>query len=163
AERLLEFFGVPYQRQSAIDFRQHERGLAGSNASYRILCAAQTFSSVIGEPEKTFDSNGSAQQLHSVFLYSNGDPVVLANMVGQLAGTNVSVGKGAKSHVRWSIADDADGMCGVMRGLHVDPRSETLNSCNFFELNGNSVTPLIASGDHSAFLKITWQRIPVFV
>jgi hypothetical protein len=161
AERLLEFFGVPYQKRRATDVRLAE---ISSIENYRLVCAAQTFSRVLEEVHDASNrSNRLNGQIHSAFLYSNGDPVALAKVLGQLSGTNISVRRGAKSHTQWRIADEPDGMGGAMRDLHVHPAPATLGSCDFFEQNGNCVTPLIASENKIAFLKATCGRTRFFV
>ena len=163
AEKLLQFFDVPYEKQSGTDFRPSDSGSAGSIGGYRILCAAQTFASVVRERKKAIGWNGFEQQVHSVFLYSDGDPVALAKIVSQLSEANISVCRGAKSHSPWHVADEPDGICGAMRGLHVQPAATTLSNCDFFELNESSVNTLIASEDKTAFLKLTCGEISVFV
>jgi len=164
AERLLEFFGVPYQRQSATDFRLPESSSITNNSNYRLVCAARTFAQVIGELQRApHHSNAFSRQIHSVFLYSDGDPVALANVVGQLSGANISIRKGARTHIEWSIADDPDGVCGAMRGLRVRPAATELSSCDFFDANDCSATPLIAAGARAAFLKLIWRGVPFFV
>ncbi len=164
ARRLLEFFGVPYQRQSATDFRLPESSPAGKNTSYRLVCAAQTFARVMGDgQDASHHLNGFTRQIHSVFLYSNGDPVALANVVGQLYGTTMSIRRGAGSDIQWRIANDPDGMCGAVRDLRIYPSATTLRSGDFFHTDGSSVTSLIAAGDKAAFLKLTFNGVPVFV
>jgi len=164
AERLLEFFGVPYQKQSATDFRLPESSSMTNNSNYRLVCAARTFAQVMEALQKASDrSNGFTQQIHSVFLYSNGDPVALSNVVSQLSGANISIRKGARAHVQWSIADDPDRVCGVMRALRVFPAAIALSSCDFFDANERSAIPLIAAGEKAAFLKLTWRGVPFFV
>ena len=54
AERLLEFFGVSFQRQSTKDFKLLTSSPIAGNMSYRLVCAAQTFASVIGELQNAF-------------------------------------------------------------------------------------------------------------
>ncbi len=164
AGRLLEFFGVPYERQSAADFRPPESRPAGTNASYRLVCAAQTFARVMGDlHDASRHLNGFTRQIHSVFLYSNGDPVALANVVGQLYGTTISIRRGTGSDSQWRIANDPDGMCGAMRDLRIHPAANTLRSGDFFHTDGSSVTSLIAAGNKAAFLKLTCNGVPVFV
>jgi hypothetical protein len=163
AERLFEFFGVPYQRQRATDFRLLENNPAGSNRGYRLLCSAEAFIRLGDLQNLSLDSNGFPQQIHSVFLYSNSDPVALANVLNRLCGANDSIRRGAGSDPEWRIADDPEGMCGPMRGLHVRPAVTTLLSGDFFHHDGSSTTPLIAAGGKAAFLKLTWQGIPLFI
>jgi hypothetical protein len=164
AERLLKFFGVPYQRQSATDFRLSESSSMTNNSNYRLVCAARTFAQVMGELQKALHhSNGFTPQTHSVFLYSDGDPVALADVVGQLSGANISIRKGARSHIQWSIADDPDGMCGAMCALRLHPAATALSSCDFFDVNGSPATTLIRSEDKGAFLKLIWRGVPFFV
>jgi hypothetical protein len=161
AKRLLEFFDVTCRTRTVKDFCSTECSPSESNASYRILCAAQSFSLVIKKLEEAIDSE-SAPQIHSVFLYSNGDAVALAKIVSQLSGTDVSVCRGANNDLPWSIADDLDGMFGAMRGLHVHPAAETLNSSDFFA-NQSGIIPLITSENNAAFVKIIWRKICIFI
>ena len=163
AGRLLEFFGVPHYTQSVIDFGLPESNHKEGNPKGRLVCAAETFARVARELQN--DSNGGegfAQRVHSVFLYPTNNPASLANLVSELSGTKISIYKGAGSEVEWCIADDSGGVCGAMRGLRVRPTPATLESCDFFDANESSVTPLIAAGNKAAFLKLTWNSVPVF-
>jgi hypothetical protein len=160
-ERLLEFFGVSYEKRRVTEFALEE---PTSGKKHRLMCAAQTFSHLAeGLRNPSSGPNGLAQQVHSAFLYSNGDSVALENIAKQLSGANIPVRRGAKSQTQWHIADEPDGMCGAMRGLHVHPAATTLSNCDFFERNENSATPLIASDDKTAFLKVTRGEIPFFI
>jgi hypothetical protein len=164
AGRMLEFFGIPYQRQSATDFRLPESSPGGKNTSYRLVCAAQTFARVMGDrQDASHHLSGFPRQIHSVFLYSNGDPVALADVVGQLYGTPISIRRGAGSDIQWRIANDPDGMCGAMRDLRIHPSATTLRSGDFFHTDGSSVTSLITAGNKAAFLKLTCNGVAVFV
>ena len=161
AERLLEFFGVRYEKRRVTEFALGE---PNSGKKHRLMCAAQTFSHLAkGLRNPSCGPNGVTQQVHSVFLYSNGDPIALENVVRELSGANIPVRRAARSDTEWHIADEPDGMCGAMRGLHVHPAAITLSRCDFFERNEDSVTPLIASDDKAAFLKVTRGGIPFFI
>jgi hypothetical protein len=161
AEKLLDFFGVAYQRRRVTEFGSAE---TSPGKKYRLMCAAQTFAHLTEKLQNSSSgSNGFARQIHSAFLYSNGNPVALTNIVRQLSGANISVRRGAKGHVQWRIADEPDGMCGAMRALHLHPAAAKLSSCDFFDCNENGVTPLIASGDKAVFLKVTCRGIPFFI
>lgn len=163
AGRLLEFFGVPFQSQSIKDFRLSMNGVAAGETSYRLVCAAQTFASLIGERKDVRDANGFAQQIHSVFLYSNGDATAAARVASQLSGAKISVAKGSGNEADWRIANDPDGMFGAMRGLRVCPAVATLSNCSFFVADGDSKSALIGAANRVAFLKATWNDVPVFV
>jgi hypothetical protein len=54
-------------------------------------------------------------------------------------------------------------MCGVMRDLRIQPSATYLRTGDFFHMDGGSLTPLIAGEDKAAFLKLTWNGLPVFV
>jgi hypothetical protein len=164
AGRLLEFFGVPFQRQSIKDFRLPVNSPAGSNVSYRLVCAAQTFASVIGELRNAaHGANGFARQIHSVFLYSNGDADGAARVVSQLCGAKVSIAKASGNETDWRIADGPDAMFGAMRGLFVRPAASTLSNCRFFVADESSASALIGAARNVAFLSVAWNDVPVFV
>ena len=163
AGRLLEFFGVPYQTQTATDFRLFEDSHTESNTKYRLVCAAETFGRVVGALQNALHgAEGLAQRIHSVLLYPTGNSAALVAVIGQLSGAKISIHKGAGSEIEWRIADDPGGVCGAMRGLRVWPTPATLESCYFFDANGSSITPLIAAGNKSAFVKLTCNNVPVF-
>ena len=84
AERLLEFFGVSFQRQSTKDFKLLTSSPIAGNISYRLVCAAQTFASVIGELQNGLQAATEfARHIHSVFLYSTGDAAAAAKSGSQ--------------------------------------------------------------------------------
>jgi len=160
AERLLEFFGVRCQKRRAIEF-----GLENKSAEkYRLVCSAQAFARVMGNLQNASgNSNLLARQIHSVFLYSNGDPVAVATAVSQLSGVTISIRRGAGNVTQWHVANDPDGMCGAMRDLRIQPSATYLSSGDFFHTDGGSLTPLIAGEDKAAFLKVSCNGLPVFI
>jgi hypothetical protein len=159
AARLLEFFGVAYDTRSAVEFTPPE-GAPEPKRCYRLIGTAQSFESVANALRT---HNGFQDQIHSIFLFSNGDPVGLSKVVSHLSGSNISVRRGAKTHLEWTIADDPDGLLGAMRGLHVHPAPTVVSSSDFFEADDKLVTPLIAAGEKVAFLKLSWHGVPVFI
>ena len=54
-------------------------------------------------------------------------------------------------------------MFGAMRGLRIHLASATLNSSNLFVANEGSQSALIGAANKVAFLKTTWNDVPVFV
>ena len=159
AARLLEFFGVAYETQSAVEFTTPE-GAPASKRRYRLIGTAQSFQSVANALRT---HKRLQDEIHSIFLFSNGDPIGLSKIVSQLSGSNISVRRGAKTHREWTIADDPDGLHGAMRGLHVQPAPTLVSSSDFFEADDKLVTPLIAAGEKVAFLKLSWHGVPVFI
>src|SRR5437763_3943939 len=161
AERLLDFFGVHYLKRRATELGLPENKSAGK---YRLVCSAQGFARVVGDLQNVSrNSNCLARQIHSVFLYSSGDPVALANAVSQLSGATISIRRGAGRVIGWHIANEPDGMCGAMRDLRIQPSATHLRSGDFFHMDGESLTPLIAGEDKAAFLKLNCNGLPVFV
>jgi hypothetical protein len=161
AERLLNFFGVRYLKRRATELGLAENKSAGK---YRLVCSAQAFARVVGDLHNVSrNSNCLARQIHSVFLYSNGDPVALAKAVSQLSGATISIRRGAERVTEWHIANEPDGVCGAMRDLRIQPSATYLRSGDFFHTDGESLTPLIAGEDRAAFLKLNCNGVPVFV
>ena len=165
AERLLEFFGVSFQRQSTKDFKLLTSSPIGGNMSYRLVCAAQTFASVIGELQNascTVRLNLRGKSIPFSCI-PTGDIAAAARVASQLCGGTISVSKGSEDETEWRIADDPSAMCGAMRGLRVHLASATLNSSNLFVANEGSQSALIGAENKVAFLKTTWNDVPVFV
>ena len=161
AERLLDFFGVHYLKRRATELGLPENKSAGK---YRLVCSAQGFARVVGDLQNVSrNSNCLARQIHSVFLYSKGDPVALANAVSQLSGARISIRRGAEHVTEWHIANEPDGVCGAMRDLRIQPSATYLRSGDFFHTDGESLTPLIAGEDRAAFLKLNCNGLSVFV
>jgi hypothetical protein len=164
AERLLEFFGVSFQRQSTKDFKLLTSSPIGGSMSYRLVCAAQTFASVIGELQNGLQgATEFARHIHSVFLYSTVDAAATARVASQFCRATISISKGSEDETEWRIADDASAIFGAMRGLRIHLASATLNSSNLFVANEGSQTALIGAANKVAFLKTTWNDVPVFV
>jgi hypothetical protein len=161
AERLLNFFGVRYLKRRATELGLPENKSA---EKYRLVCSVQAFARVVGDLQNvSCNSNSLARQIHSVFLYSNGDPVAIANAVSQLSGATISIRRGAGRVTEWHIANEPDGMFGAMRDLRIQPSATYLGSGDFFHTDGESLTPLIAGEDKAAFLKLNCDGLPVFV
>jgi len=161
AERLLNFFGVRYLKRRATEVGLPENK---SDEKYRLVCSVQAFARLVGDLQNvSCNSNCLARQIHSVFLYSNGDPVALANAVSQLSGATISIRRGAERVTEWHIANEPDGLCGAMRDLRIQPSATYLRSGDFFHTDGESLTPLIAGEDKAAFLKLNCNGLPVFV
>ena len=164
AGRLLEFFGVSFQRQSTKDFKLLTSSSIAGNMSCRLVCAAQTFASVIGELQNGLQgATEFARHVHSVFLYSTVDAAATARVASQFCRATISISKGSEDETEWRIANDASAMFGAMRGLRVHPASATLNSSNLFVANEGSQSALIRAENKVAFLKTTWNDVPVFV
>lgn len=164
AEKLLEFFGVSFQRQSTKDFKLLMTSPIGGNMNYRLVCAAQTFASVIGELQN--GSQGAtefARQIHSVFLYSTVDAAATARVASQFCRATISISKASEDETEWQIADDASAMFGAMRGLRIHLASAMLTGSNLFVANEGSQSALIGAANKVAFLKTTWNDVPVFV
>jgi hypothetical protein len=161
AERLLNFFGVRYLKRRATDVGLPENKSA---EKYRLVCSVQAFARLVGDLQNvSCNSNPLARQIHSVFLYSNGDPVAIANAVNQLSGATIAIRRGAGRVTEWHIANEPDGMFDAMRDLRIQPSTTHLGSSDFFHTDGESLTPLIAGEDKAAFLKLNCNGLPVFV
>jgi hypothetical protein len=161
AERLLNFFGVRYLKRRATEVGLPENK---SDEKYRLVCSVQAFARLVGDLQNvSCNSNCLARQIHSVFLYSNGDPVALAKAVSQLSGATISIRRGAERVTEWHIANEPDGLCGAMRDLRIQPSATYLRSGDFFHTDGESLSPLIAGEDKAAFLKLNCNGLPVFV
>ena len=164
AGRLLGFFGAPFQKENVKDFRRSLNSAADSDVSYRLVCAAQTFASVIGELRNAVHgATGFAQKIHSVFLYSNGDAAGAASVITEISEAKVSIGKASENENEWQIADDPDAMFGAMRGLCIRPSASTLTNCSFFIADQSAMSALIGTKQNVAFLRVTWLGLPVFV
>src|SRR6266480_8029981 len=161
AERLLNFFGVRYLKRRVTELGRPENKSA---EKYRLVCSVQAFARVVGDLQNiSCSSNSLARQIHSVFLYSNGDPVAIANAVSQLSGATISIRRGAERVTEWHIANQPDGMFGPMRDLRIQPSATHLLSGDFFHTDGGSLTQLIAGEDKAAFLKVSCNGLPVFI
>jgi hypothetical protein len=161
AERLLNFFGVCYLKRRATELGLRENKSA---EKHRLVSSVQAFARLVGDLQNvSCNSNSLARQIHSVFLYSNGDPVALANAVSQLSGVTLSIRRGAGRVTEWHIANEPNGMFGAMRDLRIQPSATHVDSSDFFHTDGESLTPLIAGEDRAAFLKLNCNGLPVFV
>ena len=159
AGRLLEFFGVSLQVQSAEDLASLTNNSTGDETSHRLVCAAETFASVIGDLQNP--SNGAtefAQRIHSIFLYSSGNAAATARVASQLCETPVSIGKEPDGETEWLIADDSDPMFGAMRGLRVRLAPAAPIGVDLFVTNQNSHHGLIQCTKQGLFSENNLER-----
>jgi hypothetical protein len=164
AKRLLEFFGVTFRRQTIRDLKLLVSSPVRSNRSYRLACAAQTFAAfVAGLQNASHGTTEFARHIHSVFLYSNGDTAATSKVATQLCGAMITVGKGSGDETEWKIADDPGDMFGALRGLSIRPAPATLSSSNIFVTNKGCQAGVISAANKVAFLKTTWNDVPVFI
>jgi hypothetical protein len=165
AGKLLEFFGVPFETRKVRDFRLLESSQSQSNTECRLVCAAETFAHFMeGLHNASNGREGFARRVHSVFLYPAANSAGIANAVRQLSGARISIVQGAQSDIEWRVADDPGGLCGAMRGLRIRPTSAALEGFCFFDGNSSAATPLISADTKAtAFLKLIWQTVPIFV
>src|SRR5204863_7543158 len=153
--------GVRYLKQLATELGLPENK---STEKYRLVCSAQAFACLVGDLQKgSSNSNALARQIHTVFLYSSGDPVALAIAVSQLSGATISIRRGAGRVIGWHIANEPHGMCGAMRDLRIQPSATHLRSGDFFHMDGEWLPPLTAREDKRAFLKIDRTGLLAFV
>jgi hypothetical protein len=164
AGRLLDFFGVPYETRKATKFRRQDNVSRMDARKCRLVCSVETFAQVFEDLRSGSASSGRfAESVHSIFVYPTGNAAALAKLVGSLCGTEISVRKGAPTDTDWCIADDPEGLGGSMRGLRLRPAPAALERCDVFAVNGSSATPIISAGNQAAFLKVTWETVPLFV
>jgi len=164
AGRLFEFFGVPYETRKATEFCRPDYAGRVDVGKCRLVCSAENFAHVLEQRQSALAaSEGFARSVHSVFLYPTTNAAPLSALVSRLGGTEISVRKGAATDTDWYIADDPEGLCGSMRGLRIRPTPAALERCDVFDANGSSATPIISAGNKIAFLKFTWETVPVFV
>jgi hypothetical protein len=101
--------------------------------------------------------------VHSAFVFADGDPQILEKLVRLLAGDERAELR--HMHLKgdeFIVANDS-AFCGVMASLRIPASRASDNACLVSNIDNTSALSLISSASGSMFLKLQYGHFPVFV
>ena len=162
--KLLSFFGVSWRRLTLSQFIADAAAKLVVPDNCRIFSSAETFLRLLEACNHRPDSMPhSDQNIHSAFVFADGDPQVLEKLVQLLAGDDRSelrhIHSGGEEFV---VANDTE-FCGVMASLRVPVSSSKEDVCLVSNIADTGALSLISSASGSIFLKLQCGDVPAFV
>ncbi|PYX98486.1 MAG: hypothetical protein DMG63_11915 [Acidobacteria bacterium] len=162
--KLLSFFGVSWRRLTLSQFIADAAAKLVVPEKCRIFSSAGTFLRLLEacnhRPESMPHSH---QNIHSAFVFADGDPQVLEKLVQLLAGDERAelrhIHSGGEEFV---VANDTE-FCGVMASLRVPVSSPNDDVCLVSNIADTGALSLISSASGSIFLKLQCGDLPAFV
>ena len=162
--KLLSFFGVSWRRLTLSQFIADAAAKLVVPEKCRIFSSAGTFLRLLEacnhRPESMPHSH---QNIHSAFVFADGDPQVLEKLVQLLAGDERAelrhIHSGGEEFV---VANDTE-FCGIMASLRVPVSSPNDDVCLVSNIGDTGALSLISSASGSIFLKLQCGDVPVFV
>lgn len=160
--RIVEFFGLPYESFSIDEAEggaKSEFHFGGS----RLLCSALEFLRFLDWAEQMWDGDEGRQRVHSAFVFAGDDPEAVRELARRLTGDEQSMQAAAASGTV-SVSDELEEFCSVMSGLKValDPR-EVEDPPLLFDHARLRGTTIIKIGDDSAFVRLEYRGVPIFI
>jgi hypothetical protein len=162
--KLLSFFGVSWRRLTLSQFIADAAAKLVVPEKCSIFSSAETFLRLLEAcnhgPESMPHSH---QNIHSAFVFADGDPQVLEKLVQLLAGDERAelrhIHSGGEEFV---VANDTE-FCGVMASLRVPVSGPNDDVCLVSNIGDTDALSLISSASGSIFLKLQCGDVPVFV
>ena len=162
--KLLSFFGVSWRRLTLSQFIADAAAKLVVPDNCRIFSSAETFLRLLEACNHRPDSMPhSDQNIHSAFVFADGDPQVLEKLVQLLAGDERAelrhIHSGGEEFV---VANDTE-FCGIMASLRVPVSSPNDDVCLVSNIGDTGALSLISSASVSIFLKLQCGDVPAFV
>jgi len=162
--KLLSFFGVSWRTLTVSQFVADAAAKLVAADKCRIFSSAETFSRLLEACDHRPESMPHwHQDIHSAFVFADGDPQVLEKLVRLLAGDERAELR--HIHLRgeeFVVANDSE-FCGVMASLRIPASRANDNACLVSNIANTDALNLISSASGSIFLKLQYGHVPVFV
>jgi hypothetical protein len=131
----------------------------------RILCNAEVLFPALKDFERRQESrNWWKTEVHSVFVYSNGDPKTVEALARILTGNKlarISVAEAGLKH--FNLTNEFDDFCKVMAGLEVASASRKVNAILDSEGVNDQRVDIISTDRGAVFVKIEYKGVDVFL
>lgn len=162
--KLLTFFGVSCRTLTVSQFVADAAAKLLASDRCRIFSSAETFSRLLEACDHQSESTPHwHHNIHSAFVFADGDPQVLEKLVRLLAGDErVELRHVHLKGDEFLVANDS-GFCGVMARLRIPASRASDNACLVSNIDNTGALSLISSASGSTFLKLQYGHFPVFV
>jgi hypothetical protein len=162
--KLLSFFGVPWRTLTVSQFVADASAKLVSPHRCRIFSSAETFSRLLEARDHRPESMPHwHQDIHSAFVFADGDLQILERLVRLLAGDKQAalryIPLGGEEFV---VANDS-GFCSVLAGLRIAASGANDSGWLVSNIANTNALSLISSASGSMFLKLQYGQVFVFV
>jgi hypothetical protein len=162
--KLLTFFGVSWRTLTVSQFVADAAAKLVAPDKCRIFSSAETFSRLLEACDHRSKSMPHwHQDIHSAFVFADGDPQVLERLVRLLAGDERAELRDIDLRGEEFVVATDSGFCGVMASLRIPASRANDNACLVSNIANTDALSLISSAFGSMFLKLQYGRVPVFV
>jgi hypothetical protein len=162
--KLLSFFGVSWRTLTVSQFVADAAAKLVVPEKCRIFSSAETFLRLLEACNHRPESMPHwHQDIHSAFVFADGDPQVLEKLVQLLTGDERAELRCI--HLReeeFVVANDTE-FCGVMASLRIPASRASDNACLVSNIGNTGALSLISSASGSMFLTLQYGHVPVFV
>jgi hypothetical protein len=162
--KLLSFFGVSWRTLTVSQFVANAAAKLLASDRCGIFSSAGTFSRLLEACDHQSESMPHRHHnIHSAFVFADGDPQVVEKLVRLLAGDE----RAELRHIHlkgdeFVVANDS-AFCGVMASLRIPASRAGDNACLVSNIANTGALSLISSASGSMFLKLQYGHFPVFV
>jgi hypothetical protein len=162
--KLLSFFGVSWRTLTVSQFVANAAAKLLASDRCGIFSSAETFSRLLEACDHRSESMPHwHHNIHSAFVFADGDPQVVEKLVRLLAGDE----RAELRHIHlkgdeFVVANDS-AFCGVMASLRIPASRAGDNACLVSNIANTGALSLISSASGSMFLKLQYGHFPVFV
>src|ERR1700720_1749662 len=165
AAKMLGFFGVPWKALAVTAFWAEITGRHLAPSNLRVLCSAETFLQFIKDFKGRLDGSELwKEHVHSVFVHSGDNLDTLQELTRLLTGNlRAAVSKIDFGAVDLAVSDHLDDFCGVMAGMRVSGSGSCVNGALILDSPHENAVDIISAGSGAAFLKVEYQKVPVFL
>jgi hypothetical protein len=162
--KLLSFFGVSWRTLTVSQFVADAAAKLAAPDKCRIFSSAETFSRLLEACDHRLESTPHwHQDIHSAFVFADGDPQVLEKLVRLLAGDERAELRHIHLRGEEFVVANNSGFCGVMASLRIPASRANDNACLVSNIANTDALSLISSASGSMFLKVQYGHVPVFV
>jgi hypothetical protein len=163
--KVLHFFGIAWRAKTLAELLSYDSINRESSASIRVFCSSETFLSFAAELKQNGQGMPRWQEhIHSVFVYAGDNPAVLRNLMRILIGEDGTVIGNLNSGIRdFVVSNEFKEFCGVMAGVRVAASKENAKAGLLLKMSKKSVLNIISSDQGAAFLKLEYNKVPVFL
>jgi hypothetical protein len=162
--KLLTFFGLSWRMLTVSQFVADAAAKLVAPDKCRIFSSAETFSRLLEACDHRSKSMPHwHQDIHSAFVFADGDPQVLERLVRLLAGDERAELRDIDLRGEEFVVATDSGFCGVMASLRIPASRANDNACLVSNIANTDALSLISSAFGSMFLKLQYGRVPVFV
>jgi hypothetical protein len=162
--KLIGFFGIASRTTTVSNFLNY-RAMGETEFSKRLVCSSDALFEAIESIDRCPDGLPDlARRIHSIFVYAGENLVALRKLLGRLIGDlSIRLDDASNAGCEWKMAADQADFCGALSGVSLTVRGSAVQLCHLVNTTKSNATSIISNCAGTVFLKLDWNRIPVFL